>query len=235
MIDRTLIVLLAGCTLFTGVIALELQPSNSEEPPAAVPVGSPEAPLSRPELPSVDGLIGIAKERPLFSAARRPAEKPSASNAADPDLSDVRLAGIIMEPERHMAIFAVSGAKPMVRLEGENVKEWRLDSISPAEVSLSGPGGVRTLSPKADPNLVRQIPAILAAPAAGPGSASGRAAPNPGGTQAPAAGRPPFPGATTAQPAAVPPGQPQAAAGQPPARAPNFPIRAGRPSSGPRP
>lgn len=235
MMDRTLIALLAGCTLFSGAIALELQPSSSEDPPAAVPVGSPEAPLSRPELPSIDGLIAVAKERPLFSATRRPAEKAAAGNVADPDLSDVRLAGIILEPERHMAIFAVSGAKPMVRLEGENVKEWRLDSISPAEVSLSGPGGVRTLSPKADPNLVRQVPAILAAPAAGSGSAAGRAAPNPGGTQAPPTGRPPFPGAATAQPAAVPPGQPQATAAPPPGRAPNFPMRAGRPSNGPRP
>jgi hypothetical protein len=233
--DRTLIALLAVCTLLAGVIALELQPSNSEEPPATVSVESPEPPPSRPELPRIDGLIATAKERPLFSATRRPVENTAPGNAADPDLSDVRLAGIIMEPERHMAIFAVSGAKPMVRLEGENVKEWRLESISPNEVSLSGPGGVRTLSPKADPHLVRQAPAILAAPGGGSGSAVGRVVPNAGAAQLPPAGRPPFPVGSTGQPASVPPAQPQAIMGPLPARAPNFPARPGRPSTSPRP
>ena len=232
--DRTLIALLAACMLFAGVITLELQPSNSEEPSVTAPAETPRPPPSPAELPRIDGLIAAARERPLFSATRRPAEKASPGSAADPDLSDVRLAGIIVEPERHMAIFAVSGAKPVVRLEGENVKEWRLDSISPGEVSLSGPGGVRTLSPKADPHLVRQALPILAAPAA-PGTPAARAGANAGAPQAAPAGRPPFPAATTAQPVPVPPAQPQAAAGSPPARVPNFPMRPGRPANGPRP
>jgi hypothetical protein len=221
--DRTLVALLAACALFTGVIALELQPSDSEEPSATLAAENPGPPPSPRELPRVDGLIAAAKERPLFSATRRPAEKASPSNAADPDLSDVRLSGIILGPERHLAIFAVSGAKPMVRLEGENVKEWRLDSISPGEVSLSGPGGVRTLAPKPDPHLVRQLPAVLAGPAAAPGTPAARAGVNPGVQQAAPAGRPSFPVATTAQP------------GPAPARAPNLPTTPGRPSSGPRP
>ena len=233
--DRMLIALLAAGTVFAGLIALELQPSQYGELPGTVAAAAPEPPLLRPEPPGIDGLIATAKERPLFSATRRPAEKSAPNNAADPDLADVRLAGIVVEPERHMAIFAVSGGKPVVRLEGENVKEWRLDSISPQEVSLSGPGGVRTLSPKADPHLVRQAPAILAGTAAAPGSATGRVAPNPGGTQASPAARPTFPGATMAQPVQMPPGQPQATMGTPPARAPTLaPMPPVRPPKAPR-
>ena len=205
--DRTLIALLAASTLFAGVIALELQPSGSEEPPVTVPVGSPEPPPPRPEPPRIDGLIATAKERPLFSVTRRPAEKASPSNAADPDLSDVRLAGIIVEPERHIAIFAVSGAKPLVRFEGEEVKEWRLDSISSNEVSLSGPGGVRTLAPKPDPQIVRQLPAAVAAIQGRPAARGGA---NTGTPQLGPGGPPPFPAATTAQPAPIPPTHPQA-------------------------
>jgi hypothetical protein len=38
--------------------------------------------------------------------------------------------------------------------EGDTVSGWRVDSITPLEVSLSGPGGTKTLQPKIDPNLV---------------------------------------------------------------------------------
>jgi hypothetical protein len=101
-------------------------------------------------------------------------------------MSDIRLTGIVVEPDRHLAIFAVAGAKPVVRAEGESLKEWRVESISPTEVSLTGPGGSRTLAPKTDPNLVRPGPPAFPGPAAG-----GRAA-QPGVAQpAPAAGRPP--------------------------------------------
>ncbi len=41
----------------------------------------------------------------------------------------------------------------MVVTEGETVSGWRVDSITPREVSLSGPGGTKTLQPKIDPNL----------------------------------------------------------------------------------
>ena len=219
MIDRALIMLLAGCALFAGIIVLELEPSASNEPSVISSTAGPEAqPQSRIESPTIDGLLTTARTRPLFSATRRPPDKVVSANGADPDLSDVRLAGIIFEPERHLAIFAISGAKPLVRLEGEDVKEWRLDSISPNEVSLSGPGGVRTLAPRPDPHIVRQLPAVLAV---SPGAPAGRPGTNAGPPQAVTVGRAPVPAANTAQPASAP-AQPQAAMGPAPVRAPNL-------------
>lgn len=41
----------------------------------------------------------------------------------------------------------------MVVTEGGTIGGWRVDSITPSEVSLSGPGGTKTLQPKNDPNL----------------------------------------------------------------------------------
>jgi hypothetical protein len=70
----------------------------------------------------------------------------------------VRLTGIVTEPDHHVAIFAVNGAKPLRLTEGEAVSGWRIESISPREVALSGPGGTKTLEPKLDPNLAQQPP-----------------------------------------------------------------------------
>jgi general secretion pathway protein N len=100
----------------------------------------------------------------------------------------MRLTGIVTEPEHHVAIFAVNGAKPLRLTEGEAVSGWRIESITPREVSLSGPGGTKTLEPKLDPNLAQQ-PAPIPPP-------------NPGARlpaqPAPVANAPPRPG--------VPPG-----------------------------
>ena len=68
----------------------------------------------------------------------------------------MRLTGIVIEPERHLAIFAVPGSKPLVRAEGETVNELRVESIGPNQVSLSGPNGSTTLEPKSDPSMARR-------------------------------------------------------------------------------
>src|SRR5438270_253194 len=161
MSSPTLTLLLAGCVIFGAAIVFELGPAESEAPVIA-------AAEPRVQPPPVDELVATAAARPLFSPTRRPVERASPSSASEPDMSDIRLTGIVVGPDRHLAIFAVAGAKPVVRAEGESLKEWRLDSISPTEVSLTGPGGSRTLAPKTDPNLVRPAPpAFPVAAAAG--------------------------------------------------------------------
>ena len=86
--------------------------------------------------------------------------------AADLDLADTRLTGIVTEPGRRMAIFAVNGEKLLRVAEGDAVSGWRIESIAPREVSLSGPGGTKIMQPKMDPNLV---PPPGQPPTAGPG------------------------------------------------------------------
>ena len=86
---------------------------------------------------------------------QRPPEAASSVSAGGFRPSDVRLSGIVIEPDRRIAIFIVKGAKSVVLSEGEALNDWRVDSISEQQVSLSGPSGTVTLKPKPDANLVR--------------------------------------------------------------------------------
>lgn len=103
---------------------------------------------------------GCSAARPWRSrsSSRRPAERAVPDRPADPELTNVRLTGIIVEPDRRTVIFAVQGAKPLVRSEGETVNDWHFDSIAPHEVTLTCPVGTTTLELKSDPNLVRPAP-----------------------------------------------------------------------------
>jgi len=195
MIDRFVTYfLIGGCLIFGALVLLELQP-------AATDTAAPSEVSRRPDTTStvhrepstrLDELLAVALARPLFSSTRRP---PAAVNdsATNSDLGDMRLTGIVTEPEHHLAIFAVNGAtKPLRLTEGEAVSGWRIENITPHEVSLSGPGGTKTLEPKLDPNLVQQAPA----PPANLGARQPPQppAPNPGARQPPVANAPPRPG-----------------------------------------
>jgi hypothetical protein len=164
--------------------------------------------------------------RPLFSPTRRPRQTAKSEGATDPELSDVRLTGIVIEPDRRLAIFAVAGAKPRTLSLGEALNGWKLDSISPEEVSLSGPGGTRTLQPKIDTKLVRQA-RLPAAPAQPPPAAQAPGQPQAGAAPA----RRPIP-----PQAAVPPAPARAGApGQPVVGRPPLPLRPSVPSAPVRP
>jgi general secretion pathway protein N len=211
MIDRVLVLSLAGSTLFGALLLLEW---DSGQPAAESPVAiaSPRPAETTPrriQNPRVEELVATTLSRPLFSSTRRPRDRAIAGQAADPEFQ-LRLSGIVIEPERRIAIFARTGAKPLVRSEGETLDEWRLDSISPREVTLTGPTGSTTLQPKTDPNIARPAPP-QAQPQPQAQAQAGRPAVN--------LPRPPVvagrPGAPA--PVAVPP----RAAQNPPVRAPN--------------
>jgi hypothetical protein len=162
MIDRFVTYLLiGGCLIFGTLVLLELQPAATDTTtPNEVSRRSDTTSAAHRE-PStrLDELLAVALARPLFSSTRRPPEAAANESATNSDLADMRLTGIVTEPEHHLAIFAVNGAaKPLRVTEGEAVSGWRIDSITPHEVSLSGPGGTKTLEPKLDPNLVQQPP-----------------------------------------------------------------------------
>ena len=216
MIDRVVVLLLAGCALFGSVILVELT-SEDGGASASTPVAVRAEPAPPPQAqgPRIDDLLATILGRPLFSPTRQPAGRATPEQPMDLDLAEVRLTGIVMEPDRRIAIFAVPGAKPMVRSEGETMKDWRLDTITLQEVVLSGPGGTRTLQPKTDASLVRRAPAPPPA-AARPGPNTPAAQP---GGPAIAARQPP--GAAPLKPALVPgvrpPGTP------PPLRIPGAP------------
>jgi|GEM_PF-2210020 len=158
MTDRLVIyLLLAGCLIFGAVVLLELEPAATE---TAAPnevsrrVDTTSAARRQPST-RIDELLAMVLARPLFNSTRRPPQSAGNDSVVSSDLADTRLTGIVTEPGHHVAIFAVNGAKPLRLTEGEAVSGWRIESITPHEVSLSGPGGTKTLEPKLDPNLVQ--------------------------------------------------------------------------------
>jgi hypothetical protein len=193
MISRLAVyLLLAGCLVFGGIVFIELQPDATDEPAPSEVSRRPTMPsaVHRPQSARLEELLATVLGRPLFSSSRRPPQTAANDGGGTSDLADTRLTGIVTEPGRSIAIFAVNGAKPLKLTEGEAVSGWRIESITPREVALSGPGGAKTLAPKNDPSLAA--------------SPSGLA---PG---APAAVRPPV----APSPAAAPPARPDV----PPAR-----------------
>jgi hypothetical protein len=159
MMDRLVIyLLLAGCLIFGAVVLLELEPAASDTAaPNEVsrPTDTTSAVRRQPST-RLEELLATALARPLFSSTRLPPQSAANDSVANSDLADMRLTGIVTEPEHRVAIFAVNGAQPLRLGEGEAVSGWRIESITPREVSLSGPGGTKTLEPKLDPNLVQQ-------------------------------------------------------------------------------
>jgi hypothetical protein len=150
--------LLAGCVVSTGLILVGRGSTSSD---------SPLFGRSSPTTEIKTGAQAREIAEPLLGSTQRPPEAASSDNAGDPRLPDVRLTGIVTEPDQRIAIFAVNGTKSVVLSEGEALKDWRIDSISPQKVSLSGPAGTMTLKPKPDANLVRPAPPA-AAPAGQP-------------------------------------------------------------------
>jgi hypothetical protein len=221
MIDRFVTYLLiGGCLIFGALVLLELRPAASDTATPNEVSRRPDTASAAHREPStrLDELLAVALARPLFSSTRRPPQAAATDNT-DSDLADMRLTGIVTEPDHHVAIFAVNGTKPLRLSEGEAVSGWRIESITPHEVSLSGPGGTKTLEPKLDPNLVQQPPPQP--PAANPGARQPVQPPaaNPGARQ-PA--QPPAANAAARQPA-----QPAAGINLPPR--PGFSPATGRP------
>src|SRR5262249_42362857 len=150
----------------------------------------------------LDDLLAEALSRPLFSSTRRPPQTAASDSVVNSDLADTRLTGIVTEPGHQVAIFAVNGAKPLRLTEGEAISGWRIESITPRDVSLSGPGGTKPLEPKLDPTLAQPPPGPTPAPTAGarvppPPTAAQPAPPTtlrrPGAPQGVGPGRPPLP------------------------------------------
>ena len=189
MMDRlVLLLLVGGCLLFGAILIMELAPAGAEDAVVAQAARSDAAsPATQRQNPRSEELAATALARPLFSSTRRPPQD-APNGAAPDDLTDARLTGIVTTPGHRIAIFAVSGDKPLKVAEGDAVSGWRIDSITPREVSLSGPSGTKTLQPKLDPNLASQ-------PGQPPIGQPGVRVPTP-----PAPGRPrvPVPGAAPA-------------------------------------
>jgi len=184
MIDRLLTYLLiAGSLAFGAIFFVELDSAGTDG--GALAVVSPRSDVAPAALRQpgtrLEELLATTLARPLFSSTRRPPQAAANDDPTGPDLADTRLTGILTEPGHNIAIFAVTGAKTLTLTEGETVSGWRIENITPREVSLSGPTGTKSLQPKLDPNLVPP-PAVnpAARPPVQPAAAPAAALPRPG-------------------------------------------------------
>jgi hypothetical protein len=156
MTDRLVLpLLLAACLVCGAILLIEIKrPARNEIAPAApIERADPVANLRPLPTPPATPPLATILARPLFSPGRRPPHSNAGNDADNAGIGDARLAGIVVAPGHRFAIFAPTGAKPLVVTEGETISGWRVDSISPSEVSLTGPDGTKTVQPKFDPNL----------------------------------------------------------------------------------
>jgi len=206
MIDPRSLLLIVGClgfgALLVGQLYGEADSDVSAPPVAAAPKANVRA-TPRPQRAAPDELVSAVLARPLFNPTRRP---PETVQTASSGLADKRLAGIVIEPDRRLAIFAVTGAKPIIVGEGDSVDAWRIETITASEILLVGPNGSRTLQPMADPAAAQARAArgnsATPAPAQPQAAAPAQAA----AAQSPRAGRPPASPARAGAPPAVPGG-----------------------------
>jgi hypothetical protein len=144
--------ILVGCVVCAGLILIELGSINSHRPLPGARL--PPAKIE-PAAPEIRKLAD-----PLSSPRQRRPETGSSANDGDSLLRDVRLTGVVIGPDLRIAIFAVTGANSRVLSEGGALKGWRLESISPEGVVLSGPAGNMVLEPQPDAKLVRPPPPV---------------------------------------------------------------------------
>src|SRR5438105_4235018 len=98
MIDRVLVLLIAGCAVFGGVIAAELLADDVPDHPPA-PAAAPAEPARTARVASVrgDDLVGAILDRPLFSPNRQPPAREGGERTTETGLNDVRLTGTVIE------------------------------------------------------------------------------------------------------------------------------------------
>ena len=111
--------------------------------------------------PLPEGRLPQADAEPAAPEIRKIAKETlSSANDADSLSRDVRLTGVVIGPDLRMAIFAVTGTNSRVLSEGETLKGWRLESILPKAVILSGPAGNIVLKPQPDAHMLMPPPPV---------------------------------------------------------------------------
>jgi hypothetical protein len=155
MISRAALILAAGCVALGALVAAEITHSDIGDRAAGIsPPRTAETAAAAQEHPvAPERLLAVSLSRPLFDPRRRPPQAGKDAGAAEAQLAGARLTGILTAPDNRLAIFAVTGGKPVALSEGQSVDGWRIETITPHDISLVGPGGLKTLTPKRDPKL----------------------------------------------------------------------------------
>jgi len=156
MMARALAGLLGLGLLLVGIITLELTGGVADDgamiadiQPPALPAPVTAATARGPQN-GRQALVDDILARPLFVASRRPAAR--VAGPAAPPANLPRVTGILVSGDSRSVIFAApEGGRPVVAQEGAQISGYTVQSIEAAQVTLSGPDGIRTLHPSFDP------------------------------------------------------------------------------------
>jgi hypothetical protein len=108
MSDRRVIYCaLAGWVFFGLIIFVELSATNEPAITEVPARGDIVAATHREQRARVDEQLTTARDRPLFSATRRPSQQAEGDTATGSELT-ARLTGIVVEPDRRLAILAAT-------------------------------------------------------------------------------------------------------------------------------
>ena len=112
--DRVIVACLAGSAIFAVLLFVELGDTADQSTalPSTARTEIPAAPAA--QRPQAEALVQTTLAQPLFSPTRSPPHRPTGDKSSGPQLPNLRLSGIVIEPEHRLAIFAVPGSKPLV-------------------------------------------------------------------------------------------------------------------------
>jgi hypothetical protein len=142
----------ALAVLLTVQLARELAPQDAvveKSPARAAATVAAKATLTAATPDRSDQWAGELTSRPPFNPSRRGDAARAGGLGAAAELP--RLAGLVVSDGIKRAIFQPVGQHPpIIADEGGTVEGWTIEAITADSVTLSGPGGTRTLHPKFD-------------------------------------------------------------------------------------
>jgi hypothetical protein len=126
-------------------------PADAAAPAGVLQATGTGADKASPHAFDADALADIATsitERPLFSPTRRPSSNPdNSTGSADVQAEVPRLTGVIVGPSGGWAIFAGADGKSHAAAAGDAVGAFKVRTIGPGMVTLTGSEGDRVLHP----------------------------------------------------------------------------------------
>jgi len=131
--------LTAAAELCTPLPSPQSTPLIGDPPTAAAPAAALSA--------SVQAWSAVILQRPLFRPDRRPLAPAAAVAAPLP-----RLSAIIITAKGGAAIFSGDDGKAVAVTAGGVIDGYRIATIGPGEVKITGPAGDRTLHPQFAPD-----------------------------------------------------------------------------------
>jgi hypothetical protein len=154
MSGRGITALAVTVAALLGTLAIEL---NTNIPESTTMISTPRIPPGASPEPQqalatdhADDWVAATLARPLFSPDRRPPLDEGPAPAAVPEILP-RLTGVLVSSSGKTAFFAGdAGGKPIAIREGDRIATFTVQVIAAGQVTITGPGGKKVLTPVFD-------------------------------------------------------------------------------------